>query len=505
MKKAVIGIFILLVMAAAAGIWLLYGNTWLNGHYLNQGRRAEEQGRIDLAVTAYERALTRIETQPSVRVTLSQLYVLSGNYSRAERVLQDGLRLQAGNPQMNTALSALFVEQNKLTDAVSLLDNVELATGNTLSRPAVPRPVLPAGKYDRQINLSFHAEDGTVIYYTLNGETPGTDGPVYTGEPVALPPGTTAVTAVAVHENGLVSSFLTGFEYTLERVDMPVDFEDAATEELTRLIISKPYGDIYSSDIWGITTFDNTDTGFIPETLGDFRQFIGLESLTLTGDDIPFDFRPLMSLEALSQVTLINCHIDIRELDVLLQLPALTELSLPRNRLTSLSAIAGRTQLVKLDVSQNNLNDILPLSGLVSLRELDISENPLLADLTPLEPLVQLQILNVSGCSLSALTPLKELTRLTVLDISHNNIWDLGALAEHNDLEVLKANHNSIDTLEPLSGLASLQELDISMNSITTLRPLLQCAALRTVNAFGNRLTDAAGAFDTAHFTVIRS
>jgi len=92
----------------------------------------------------------------------------------------------------------------------------------TVPTPMAPGVSLASGKYDKRYNIKLHhnqSEDEKLfkkdeklnditIYYTLDSQTPTSNSPIFTGEPIRLPAGKSTLKAVAVNGYGKVSNVL---------------------------------------------------------------------------------------------------------------------------------------------------------------------------------------------------------------------------------------------------------------------------------------------------------
>jgi hypothetical protein len=108
-------------------------------------------------------------------------------------------------------------------------------------------------------------------------------------------------------------------------------------------------------------------------------------------------------------------------------------------------------------------------------------QNPV-EELTALEPLRSLQLVEFGSTQVADLKPLKNCRRLTFLFAYATRIADLAPLASLNNLSDLYLSNTLIKDLSPLASLSQLQNLDISSTGVSDLTPLSQLAMLRVVD-----------------------
>lgn len=217
-------------------------------------------------------------------------------------------------------------------------------------------------------------------------------------------------------------------------------------------------------------------------------------------------------------------ELDLRDRDLgngvmqeVLQLHALTRLSLADNRIDDLGSISELGGLRTLDLSGNNIRDISQLGKLSNLRSLNLDGNPL-GDLSPLYQLVELSSLSLRGVTLregeldqlTTILPRCAIltdgdtegttgiclcgarfdTAVTQLSLTGLGLREIQCLSLCNELRSLDLTDNAISDLSPLMNLQKLERLRISGNQITDLRPLIGLPALRTLEVSGNAVTD---------------
>ncbi|MES2737516.1 MAG: leucine-rich repeat domain-containing protein [Verrucomicrobiota bacterium] len=126
-------------------------------------------------------------------------------------------------------------------------------------------------------------------------------------------------------------------------------------------------------------------------------------------------------------------------------------------------------------------DDLTGLENLTQLRVLDLSWTSV-ADLAPLARLTSLQVLDASYTFTSSLAPLARLTALRHLDLSYTHVADLSPLQAHTALQTLLCYHTPVASIAPLASLPALQKLDLTQTQVTSLDPLAQLPSLQTLH-----------------------
>jgi len=156
----------------------------------------------------------------------------------------------------------------------------------------------------------------------------------------------------------------------------------------------------------------------------------------------------LEGIENLMNLTVLDCsnNDNINSLIPLSGITSLKELYCGNTMVKNLSPLKNLTNLRILDVHFSTINKLVVISELKSLEILNVSQNLPLFQLDGVEGLVNLIEFNCSETKIDDLTPLQELKYLKILDISNT----------------------SITTLRPLQEVRTLEELDFSNTLITT-------------------------------------
>lgn len=510
MKKAlkIVVPILLAVMIIASIMWycFVYDQDFTRDMMLKNARFFSGNGNQVIASWFYDMAYKFSAHDDDVAIELADQYKNEGNYTKAESTLSHAIA-DGGGADLYVALSKTYVEQDKLLDAVAMLDNItnpEIKAQLDAQRPDAPTADPAAGFYSQYIAVSLSCTDGT-LYYTLDGEYPSIDDIPY-AEPITLPGGETTIYAVSVTDNGLVSP-LTILGYTVTGVIEEVTFEDSAIEQVVREMLDLSDDEtIYTNHLWSITSFKvpenaNTlaDLAMMPylesliahdvdcDSLAFLSSMSSLTELDLTGCRFPAaDLSIIGTLSKLQTLTLENCGLStVSGLDTLTNL---TELNLANNTIRKLAALGALTNLTELNLQHNAAVSLDALKNLTNLEKLDVSYNSL-EKLAPLASCSKLAWLDASNNKLTELDGVEKISSLTYLSVSSNDLKDVSILGKCEDLTELYIASNSITSISDLSSLTKLDIFDFAYNEVAKLPKWPEGCALRIIDGSYNKLT----------------
>ncbi len=556
MKKAIRIIFpiFLGLCVLFCTFWYLfvYDRAFTRDMLLHFARYSEDQGNHKVATWFYNRAYSQSKDNDAVAIELAEQYKSIGNYTKAEFTLSNAIA-DDGNIDLYIALCKTYVEQDKLLDAVTMLDNI---TNPTIKaeldslRPKAPNATPAPGFYSQYLSVTLEADGGT-MYASSNGVYPSVEEEPYSN-PIPLSDGENTIYALTIAENGLVSP-LSIFGYTVGGVITKVEFADKAIETEVRKVLNVSEDkELFSNDLWVIEEFtipadakDYTDLKYMSflETLNvekgvsnqinHISNLVNLTDLSISDTNVSQEDLDIISvLPKLKKLTLQKCSLSgitplqkasglemldvsdnsaLRNIDALRSLGNLLELNLSGNAVSDLSAISSLTNLTKLDISKNSVASLAPISTLSRLSYLDASAN-LITALGDLGNLTALNFLNLSsnkltninvvaGCtaltelnistnSLTNISKLNSLVNLASLDFSYNQVTKIPEFPKKCALVTISGSNNKITSLEPLSGLKSLNIVNMDYNEgISSVKPLANCPVLIEVNVFATKVT----------------
>ena len=149
MKKVLKVLLPILLSVAVIGclIWYLfvYDREFSRDILLSQARYQESQGNHDVAAWFYDRAYDHANQDEDVAIELANQYKSIGNYTKAEFTLANAIA-DGGHAELYVALCKTYVEQDKLLDAVEMLDNISDA--NIKAQLDALRPAAPVSNYE---------------------------------------------------------------------------------------------------------------------------------------------------------------------------------------------------------------------------------------------------------------------------------------------------------------------------------------------------------------------
>lgn len=179
------------------------------------------------------------------------------------------------------------------------------------------------------------------------------------------------------------------------------------------------------------------------------------------------------------------------ELAALTKKKGLKGLRLSSVRLPDLQLLRAHPELEVLELTNCSIGDVTEIGRLKRLRYLVISYNPI-TDLSPLAGLPQLEVLIAARCLVADIAVVAQLPALRHLDLADNPIADISPLGSRPELTRLSLYKNkAISDLSVLAGLTELRHLNVSFGMPGALRPelLAPLTQLTNLRVQGDMLT----------------
>lgn len=483
MKKVLI-VLLVLVLLAAVAVGLLYF-FWTADKLAAYADKKMAEGNYEKAVEYYDKAVELDPGNTAYALSLADASLQLGSYTRAERALVNAIRT-APRLELYLALSELYVAQDKLMDAEKLLSSVTdsvIRTQIDAMRPAAPVLSPESGEYDSYISVTVEAA-GTAVCYSTDREYPSQNRTAYT-EPLALSAGDTTITAIAVGENGLVST-LSEASYRIVGVIEEISFASPELEAMVREQLYLPDASpVLTSDLWDVTELT------LPETVTDYSDlhyFTSLTSLTIQNSSVE-DYSFLPALTELQVLDLSGSLISAETLEHIGALSTLTTLRLRGCGLSNILPLAQTTAITELDLADNSITNIGVLANYAGLVTADLSGNAI-SDLSALAGLTQITALDLSGNDVRSIEALAGCAGMEELDLSDNQVSDLAPLRAMTQLKKLVANDNVITSIKVLSGCLRLSHLNVADNELTEIDVVGNLPALNYLDFSYNEVTE---------------
>lgn len=433
------------------------------GHYF------ADRESMKVAAWFYDQAYAQDHDANAVAIEVANKYITIGNYTKAEAILRRAIQ-DGANIDVYIALSKAYVAQDKLYDAIKLLDGIQdihIRDKIDTLRPAAPTTTIEEKSYNELLSIPFEDENNK-IYVNPNGEYPSVLSHAYES-PIPLVEGENQLYAVAVSDSGLVSP-LRIYKFTVHGVIEAITFQDPAMEtEIRKVLRINNDRTVYSNELWDITEFTIPSEA---KTYADMKHMLYLEKLTVT-NGIPGQLHTIQNptesfRNSLKTLTVQNVTLTSEDLDFISTLVNLETLTMESCAVSTSAPLSSMTKLTYLNLNNNAIRNIDALTQMPNLQQLHMQGNALI-DLSPLASCAKIEMLDISYNAITDLSPLASLVMLKELNISHNQVLDLSSAANMNELTKLIASSNLISDISPLAKCAKLAYLDLSGNKITSL------------------------------------
>ena len=483
-------VVVLALLGTAAWFFLSFRADLTAGFLRGQAAKMVERERYSRAVTYYNWAWQLDPENQEIPLALAEAYAGSGNYTKAEYTLVRAISARPQDVDLYVALCQVYVAQDKLLDAVQMLDrtsDAEVKAALDELRPAAPVLSPENGYYTEYIEVTADG-GGNAVYLSIDGDYPSMEDDAYTG-PVTLPGGETMVMAVAVDENQMVSQAVQN-GYTIGGVVEPVTLNDPAIDAAVREQLGMTAGEtLMTDDLWSIAELTLPDT---VADLADLSHFTGLTTLTIQNVS-GLDFSVLSQLTSLQTLDLSGCTISTGSLDAIAGLTGLRVLRLNNCALTDINALSQLTALTELQLANNSLSEIGVMSLMLDLETVTLTNNPI-TSIAGLSACTKLKSLDISGCSVTSIASLSGMTALETLLAGNNQIADLSPLEGCTALAVLEVPYNLVSDISVLAQLPALTRFVGNNNQITAVPDFdEETSKLQYIQLDYNEVTDLAG------------
>ena len=490
MKVFKIILAVIFLALIGLGVFYFVADEQVAQYYTDRGNSTLAKGNVEKALAYYEKALDRVPDNSELCMLTAEWYAQIEDYTKAEQVLAAGIRAMPDEGELYCKLSAVYVRQDKLLDASTMLDNITNETARAYVeslRPRTPEFLPAGGVYNEYFSAEILIHSDCYCFYSLGEEYPSVNGSYYSA-PIEIGDGVTEIKAIAVDEEGNVSS-IARVSYEVRDVLQVAEFVDSAFSAAVYRTLEKEEGLLIISDEAAqVESLTITEQDGQLTSLEDLHWTPNLKSLHLDGQS-GLDWSQLSQLTGLEELSLTNCDISTQDLEVICDLSTLRSLDLTGNRIAGLTEITRLPALRELNVSMNSISSVEVLGGMVALTSLTISENAV-ADISALKNLPNLTYFDAKDNLINDLSVFQGNTEIQYLDFTRCPVWDLTPLAGCTGLETLNLDFCSVEDISALAGCTALKELYMSNNIVSDLTPLAELAALEVLDLSTNYLAE---------------
>ncbi len=424
--KIFVPILLSVVIVFGIGWYLIsYDPVFTQDIFLSGARHFSSTGNTAVSTVLYDWAYRQKQDYESIAIELANQYIEADNYTKAEVTLNRAIRDGAGI-SVYTRLSQIYIEQDKLLDAVELLDKMpESPLKQELNqlRPTAPTTPQTPALYNKYIDITLESQ-GNTVYVNPDGEYPSVDKHLYQ-KPITLKDGENHLYAISVSDSGLASP-LAVFSYTIGGIIKDMEFQDAILEKEVRKVLGFRDGyTIQTNDMWTVKEFT------IPahtQKYDDLQYMINLESLTVE-DGVPGQLQAIKDINTLKKLTVKNTNLTSEDVQAIGCLTGLTELTVESCAISSLSPLSALVNLTSLNLSSNAIRNITAIASIKQLEHLQLQRN-VIEDVSPIGECVFLKTLNLSYNTLTSVEPLSDLTKLYKMVNCHNQKAFMGGFAD---------------------------------------------------------------------------
>lgn len=241
-------------------------------------------------------------------------------------------------------------------------------------------------------------------------------------------------------------------------------------EEITDLSMIEGLGELETLSLGGVRTtnlapiaklYQLKELSVVSKTISDLSAIATLTNLEKLNIDSTrvnnLNFlKPLKNLQSFKY----DAAASLKDIDPLLGLTNLTELSLSGYDLANLTEVKKLTKIKRLTLSSPVITNLDFVENMKDLEELLIVGKDV--DISSVSKLPGLRYLHIEHSGVTDISALKGMLSLQDIYLDDNKITDISALENLSDLTTLRISKNRIESLAPLKNLEFLSHLEVS-------------------------------------------
>ena len=269
---------------------------------------------------------------------------------------------------------------------------------------------------------------------------------------------------------------------------------DADNDVLTYTVVSQPSdGTLYIERTRPGTAFNviyRPNAGFSGNDSFTFKANDGKIDSAVAAVSIVVINIPDSNLRKALEVALqINVGAEITKEDLVGLTTLIDEHNSPSLNIAELTGLDPCLNLTTVHLADNKISDLSPLSKLAKLESLVLKNNQII-DLNPISELSNLTDLLLETNKITDISPLSNLTNLVRLYLRVNQIKNIGPLANLVYLIKLRLDVNQISDISTLTTLTNLTVLHLNNNQIDDISSLSNLSQLIELRLDDNKVTD---------------
>lgn len=232
-----------------------------------------------------------------------------------------------------------------------------------------------------------------------------------------------------------------------------------------------------------------------------------VKELVLAGSNHTFaNYEPLQTIKKLRVLDIQrNTQATDGNLSILQNLQELRELNISDcNGITTLQFIEQCTKMVELYAANcTNIVNYSPIQNLILLKKMNLSGSSI-TDLAILSNKSDLRDLNISKTAISDISTLHMCAAIERLDISNTQVTDITTISRLWKLKRLSIAHTKVASIEALSANFELTDLDASFTEVSDLAPVSNCKKLTNIIVYSSKVTDIKALYSLNKITSLR-
>ncbi len=164
--------------------------------------------------------------------------------------------------------------------------------------------------------------------------------------------------------------------------------------------------------------------------------------------------------------------------------------SLSAYGMQDITGLEYAVNLESLALGWCSVSDLTPIANLTKLKVLNIRDDSSLKDISPLEKLVNIEDLSLTGNNINNIDALKNMLNLKKLSLTSNAITNIDVVSNFSKLEELALGWNGVTNIKPIKNLKNLSVFSINNNGLSDISVLSELKNLKSLNLSANNINN---------------